>query len=78
MTGPLLRLFERHFGVEPASVVELGADGSTRVYYRLIGPAMETAVGAYGPERDENRAFISVRPDVPGGRTAGAGRVRVR
>ncbi len=52
-------MFERHFGVEPASVVELGADGSTRVYYRMVGPAMETAVGAYGPERDENRAFVS-------------------
>jgi aminoglycoside/choline kinase family phosphotransferase len=59
MQGPMIRLFERRFGTEPASILEIGADGSNRSYYRLVGPAMETAVGAYGPDRDENRAFIS-------------------
>ncbi len=59
MQGPMTRLFERRFGTEPSSVLEIGADGSNRTYYRLIGPAMETAVGAYGPDEDENRAFIS-------------------
>jgi aminoglycoside/choline kinase family phosphotransferase len=55
----MIRLFERRFGTEPTSILEIGADGSNRSYYRLIGPAMETAVGAYGPDREENRAFIA-------------------
>ena len=59
MHRPLIRLFEDHFGTPPASVLEIGADGSNRSYYRLVGPAMETAVGAVGPDPEENRAFIS-------------------
>jgi aminoglycoside/choline kinase family phosphotransferase len=59
MQGIMMRLFEQRFGVAPASVLEVGADGSNRSYYRLVGPAMETAVGAYGPDADENRAFIA-------------------
>ena len=59
MYEPILRMFERHFGAEPASVLQIGADGSNRTYYRLVGPAMETAVGGLGPDREENRAFFS-------------------
>jgi aminoglycoside/choline kinase family phosphotransferase len=59
MHGPLSRLFEERFGTSPTSILEIGADGSNRTYYRLIGPAMETAVGAYGPDHEENRAFVS-------------------
>ena len=59
MHRPILRLFERHFGTEPASIFEIGADGSNRTYFRLVGPAMEVAVGAIGPDREENAAFIS-------------------
>ncbi len=59
MHGVMVRLFERRFGTEPASILEIGADGSNRSYYRLVGPAMETAVGAYGPDREENRTFLS-------------------
>ena len=55
----ITRLFEQHFGVEPTAVLEVGADGSNRRYYRMVGPAMETAVGSVGPDREENRAFIS-------------------
>jgi aminoglycoside/choline kinase family phosphotransferase len=55
----MVRLFERRFGTEPVSILEIGADGSNRSYYRLVGPAMETAVGAYGPDPEENRAFIA-------------------
>jgi aminoglycoside/choline kinase family phosphotransferase len=55
----MVRLFERRFGTEPASILEIGADGSNRSYYRLVGPAMETAVGAFGPDQEENRAFIA-------------------
>ena len=59
MHEPLARLFEEHFGTEPVSVLEIGADGSNRSYHRMVGPAMETAIGAQGPDGDENRAFVS-------------------
>ena len=59
MHAPFLRLFERHFATEPTSIYEIGADGSNRSYFRLVGPAMETAIGAVGPDPDENRAFVS-------------------
>ena len=59
MNAPFTRLFERHFGTEPAAVYQIGADGSNRTYFRLVGPAMETAIGALGPDPEENRAFIS-------------------
>jgi aminoglycoside/choline kinase family phosphotransferase len=55
----MTRLFERRFGTPPSSVLEIGADGSNRAYYRLVGPAMETAVGAHGPDKEENRAFLA-------------------
>jgi aminoglycoside/choline kinase family phosphotransferase len=59
MQQRMIRLFEAHFGTEPTAVLDVGADGSNRSYYRLVGPAMETAVGSVGPDREENRAFIS-------------------
>jgi aminoglycoside/choline kinase family phosphotransferase len=59
MHEPLVRLFVAHFGRAPRSVLEIAGDGSNRVYFRLIGPDMETAIGAYGPDADENRTFIS-------------------
>jgi aminoglycoside/choline kinase family phosphotransferase len=59
MHEPLVRLFVSHFGRAPRSVLEIAGDGSNRVYFRLIGPDMETAIGAYGPDADENRTFIS-------------------
>jgi aminoglycoside/choline kinase family phosphotransferase len=55
----MARLFERRFGTKPSSILEIGADGSNRAYYRLVGPAMETAVGAFGPDAEENRAFLA-------------------
>jgi aminoglycoside/choline kinase family phosphotransferase len=59
MHESILRMFERHFGARPSSVLEIGADGSNRTYYRLVGPAMESAVGGVGPDPEENRAFFS-------------------
>ncbi len=59
MHEPIRRMFERHFGTPPSSLVEIGADGSNRTYFRLIGPAMQKAVGGYGPDAEENRAFFS-------------------
>jgi aminoglycoside/choline kinase family phosphotransferase len=54
-----IRLFEERFGKPPASILQIEGDGSSRAMYRLIGDGMETAVGVVGPDRDENRAFLS-------------------
>jgi aminoglycoside/choline kinase family phosphotransferase len=55
----IIRLFTEHFGAPPAAVLELRADGSNRSYFRLAGHDWSTAVGAIGPDHDENRAFLS-------------------
>ena len=59
MHDSLVRLFVAHFGHAPRSVLEIAGDGSNRVYFRLIGPDLETAIGAYGPDADENRTFFA-------------------
>ncbi|MDX1622680.1 MAG: RNase adapter RapZ [Gemmatimonadota bacterium] len=56
---PALDFFERRFGAPPESVEDVAAHGSRRRYWRLIGPGGETAVAALGPDREENRAFLS-------------------
>ncbi len=53
------RLFVERFGAAPAAIVEIAGDGSSRTYFRLIGGDWSTAVGAIGPDREENRAFLS-------------------
>jgi len=55
----LIQLFEDHFGSPPTGVQELAPDGSQRRYVRLLGSGGATAVGAVGPDREENRAFLS-------------------
>ena len=55
----IVQLFTDHFGSPPEEIRELAADGSSRRYYRLIGPERETAIGAAGPDPAENRAFLS-------------------
>ncbi|MBW3533922.1 MAG: phosphotransferase, partial [Gemmatimonadetes bacterium] len=59
MQSQLVRLFEDRFGVPPTAILEIGGDGSSRSYWRLVGPDHETAVGAVGPNREENRAFFA-------------------
>jgi len=54
----LIGLFESHFGHRPDAIVDLAADGSQRQYFRLLWADDLTAVGAVGPDRDENRAFL--------------------
>lgn len=54
-----MRLFEDYFGCAPNSVVSLSGDGSNRSYRRLVSNDGRTAIGAVGPDRDENRAFLS-------------------
>ncbi|MFV1985868.1 MAG: phosphotransferase [Gemmatimonadota bacterium] len=52
-------LFEEWRGSAPDDVSPVAGDGSARRYWRLTGPDGATALGAYGPDRDENRAFVA-------------------
>jgi len=58
MKERLIGLSEDHFGQRPDVILEMAADGSTRQYFRLIWDQEKTAVGAIGPDREENRAFL--------------------
>ncbi|HEY7820097.1 MAG TPA: phosphotransferase, partial [Vicinamibacteria bacterium] len=59
MHDALLRLYRETRGQRPAAVVSLAGDGSQRTYHRLIAGDGSTLVGAFGPDPDENRAFLS-------------------
>jgi aminoglycoside/choline kinase family phosphotransferase len=59
MYEALVRLYSARFGRPPRSILEIAGDGSNRSYYRLIGDDLRTAVGAVGPDHEENRAFLS-------------------
>ena len=58
MHDVLRQLYLERFGISPASAVPLAGDGSRRAMTRLVGPA-GPAIGVVGPDRDENRAFLS-------------------
>ncbi|MBI4409733.1 MAG: phosphotransferase [Gemmatimonadetes bacterium] len=59
MHDRIVRLFTDHFGEPPAAILELRADGSNRTYFRLVGTDGRTAIGAFGPDQEESRAFLS-------------------
>jgi aminoglycoside/choline kinase family phosphotransferase len=59
MYEAMVRLYDAHFGRPPHSILEVAGDGSNRSYYRLIGDDLNTAIGAVGPDHEENRTFIS-------------------
>jgi aminoglycoside/choline kinase family phosphotransferase len=59
MYDALVTLFTRHFGRPPRSILEVAGDGSNRSYYRLVADDLSTAIGAVGPDVEENRAFIA-------------------
>ena len=59
MKERLIGLFEERFGHRPDVILDMAADGSTRQYFRLVWGEDRTAVGAIGPDRDENRAFLA-------------------
>jgi len=59
MKERLIGLFEERFGHRPDVILDLAADGSTRQYFRLAWGDDQTAIGAIGPDRDENRAFLA-------------------
>ena len=52
-------LFTAWHGSPPTEIGPVAGDGSARSYWRLSGPGGVSAVGAHGPDRDENRAFLS-------------------
>jgi len=52
-------LFTAHFGAPPVQVREVAADASSRSYFRLEGSGGVTVIGAFGPDPEENRAFLS-------------------
>ncbi len=58
MKSKLVSLYEAHFGCPPESIAALRADGSNRSLFRLVGPGRESVVGVWGPDFEENRAFI--------------------
>ncbi|MBW3660575.1 MAG: phosphotransferase [Gemmatimonadetes bacterium] len=59
MHAPVLHLYEARFGRRPEAIEEVAADGSQRRYWRLVGNDGSTLVGAFGPESEENRAFLA-------------------
>lgn len=59
MRAGLVELFADRYGAPPARSEPVSADGSARRYWRLWSPAGEAVIGAYGPEAEENRAFLS-------------------
>ncbi|HUF89846.1 MAG TPA: RNase adapter RapZ [Gemmatimonadota bacterium] len=59
MHDALLRLYRELRGERPAAVVAVAGDGSQRTYHRLFARDGSTSIGAFGPDPDENRAFLS-------------------
>ena len=59
MQQEIVTLYRRTFGRPPAGVARLAADGSQRTYFRLVGTTPASVIGVYGPDPDENRAFLS-------------------
>lgn len=52
-------LFDDWHGAPPTDIRPVAADGSARSYWRLTAADGVSAVGAHGPDREENRAFLS-------------------
>jgi aminoglycoside/choline kinase family phosphotransferase len=59
MKERIVGLFEERYGHRPEAILEIAGDGSTRSYFRLVSDDGETAVGAIGPDHEENRAFLA-------------------
>lgn len=59
MNDAISDLFLERFGEPPERVSNLSADGSNRRLRRLHGSDGFSVVGVFGPDHDENRAFVS-------------------
>lgn len=53
----LAELFRKRFGQAADTVGSLEADGSQRTYYRITAAGL-SVIGAHGPDREENHAFL--------------------
>ena len=53
----LLKLYKKHFGIEPEGCVLLPLSGSARKYYRM---SPVPAIGCIGTDFKENRAFFAI------------------
>jgi aminoglycoside/choline kinase family phosphotransferase len=62
----VVELFRSYFGTDPETVLEMAGDGSSRSYHRLRGPDGRTAIAGIGPDREENRAFLSFSASLRG------------
>ena len=52
-------LFRSRFGSPPVAARALAGDGSARTYVRLEAADGRTVVAGYGPDAEENRAYLS-------------------
>ena len=59
MQDLIAALYTETFGEPPAGIAPLTPDGSQRAYFRLTGGRHGSVIGAFGPDPDENRAFLS-------------------
>ena len=59
LVGHASELFARWCGSPPVEIGPVSADGSSRRYWRLTAPDGTAALAAHGPDREENRAFLS-------------------
>ncbi len=59
MREAIVALYTQSQGVPPESVTRIAADGSQRRYFRLERSGAAPIVGAWGPEAEENRAFLA-------------------
>lgn len=57
MEDALRALYEKRFAESPQGIAPLGGDGSARSLYRIKG-SQRTVIGAHGPDRRENEAFV--------------------
>jgi len=59
MKSRLLDLYQERFGHRPDAIIDLRADGSNRSLYRLIRTDGSGVIGVWGPDPEENQAFVS-------------------
>src|SRR5256885_5781188 len=59
MKSQLLALYQHRFGHKAEAIIDLRADGSNRLLYRIFAPGTPSVIGVFGPDHEENRAFLS-------------------
>lgn len=59
MKERIIGLFEESYGRRPELILDVAADGSARQYFRLMLGKNSSVIGVFGPDREENRAFLA-------------------